>query len=139
MGPGSHVAFMTDPAHQRALSAMPTVRDALAHDIYWTWQGATLRYDGPLHEGHIFWIQTHNWNYRLVISHLAMLRVEVLDDSAELVDALRAQHWIDFLLEHTCGLLTLQDTAYLLRSCPSPGSPPTRLNIHQRPEEGHQR
>lgn len=117
---------MRIPARKQTLSVMPAVRDALAYDIFWSWPGGVLRYSGPLHDGHIFWIQANNWNYRLVIGHHATLRAETLDDPSELVEALRAQRWIDFLLRHTCGFLALDEGGYLLRPCPTdtPGQAP---------------
>jgi hypothetical protein len=108
---------MGAPAPKQTLSVVPAVRDALAYDIFWSWPGGVLRYDGPTHDGHIFWIQAHNWNYRLVVGHHATLRAETLDDPSDLIEALREQRWMEFLLEHTCGFVALVAGGYLLRRC----------------------
>jgi len=97
---------------------MAAIGHALADDIRWSWPGAELWHDNAIHDGHVFWIQAAGRDHLLEVSEPAKWRAMMCDDAAGLMDALRAQRWIDFLLEHGCGFLSLSDGEYILRTCP---------------------
>lgn len=94
---------------------MPRVRDALTEDLQWSWPGAGIRYDNPLSDGHIFWIHAYGKDYRLELGHRAKWHAETRGDAHRLVDALRARRWIEVLLEHGFGFVTMVDDDYVLR------------------------
>ncbi len=109
---------MPRPWHESPLSVMSAVGEALATDVDWSWPGAAIQHSAPLDEGHLFWIRAYGRDYRLHIGHRARWHAEMRDDAAGLVDALWAHRWIEFLLEHGCGYVALEDDAYVLRPCP---------------------
>lgn len=107
-----------DPSHSDLPAAMPTVRDAIAEDIRWGWPGAELWHDNALHDGHVFWIQAAGRNYLLELGERAKWHAMVRDDALGLVDALRAQRWIEILLEHGRACVGLVENEYVLRPNP---------------------
>jgi len=109
---------MPKPWHESPTSVMPSIEYELATDIDWSWPGAAIKHSQPLDDGHLFWVRAAGRDYRLHIGHRARWHAEMRDDAASLVDALRAQRWIELLLEHGCVYMALEDNAYILRPCP---------------------
>lgn len=104
-----------DASRDRLPSVMPRVRDALTEDIQWSWPGAGIRHDSPLSDGHVFWIRAHSKDYRLELGHRAKWHAEARGDAHRLMDALRARRWIEVLLEHGYGFVTMVEDDYVLR------------------------
>ncbi len=107
---------MLDPAHRFPAPAKPAVSDALTEEMQWSWPGAGIRHDSPLHDGHVFWICAHGKDYRLELGHSAKWHADTRDDAPGLVEALRAQRWIEVLLEHGYGFVTVIENDYVLRA-----------------------
>jgi len=104
-----------DASRDRLPSPMPGLRDALTEDIQWSWPGAGIRHDTALSDGHVFWIRAYSKDYRLELSHRAKWYAQTRGDAHRLVDALRTRRWIEVLLEHGYGFVTMVDDEYVLR------------------------
>jgi hypothetical protein len=104
-----------DPARDLPASVKPAVRDALAEEIQWSWPGAGITHDSPLHDGHVFWIRAYGKDYRLELGHRAKWHTETRSDAPGLVEALRSQRWIEILLHHGFGFVTMAENDYVLR------------------------
>jgi len=95
------------------------VRAALTDDIRRNWPGAKIVHLMEGEDGHQFWIEAPGGSHhRLLLGHRAEWFARMRDDTDGLIDALRAQRWMDFLLLHGCGYLTLYEDNYILRTCP---------------------
>jgi len=108
---------MTEPSPSRQSPLLRTIEGALSADVYWGWPDAALVHTAITDHGTMFWIRADGSQYRLIVGRRAMEHAEKERDATGLLDALRAQDWMNFLLTHECGYLAMAGEHYILQAC----------------------
>lgn len=108
---------MSEPSPRSRPSTLPTLQRALAADVSWGWPSARLLVVTPTDKGVTFWIRADGLHYRLIVGAGAMGYVEAEGDATGLLDALRAQEWVPFLLTHRCGFVAVAGMHFILEPC----------------------